>query len=112
MLDKVLIANRGASERAWAFWKRRFTKLRRRMPPMLVTRPIEALPALGTKAWRRDVASFFRANPVPTGARSVKQTLEQFVPANAALEDLLDRAEGIEGWAPRLSTSRSNEPAS
>jgi hypothetical protein len=78
LLLSRLIANRGASERAWAFWKRRFTKLRRRMPPMLVTRPIEALPALGTKAWRRDVAAFFRANPVPTGARSVKQTLEQF----------------------------------
>jgi puromycin-sensitive aminopeptidase len=78
LLLSRLIANRGASERAWAFWKRRFTKLRRRMPPMLVTRPIEALPALGTKVWRRDVASFFRENPVPTGARSVKQTLEQF----------------------------------
>jgi hypothetical protein len=45
---------------------------------MLVTRPIEALPTLGTRAYRADVASFFRANPVPTGARTVKQTLEQF----------------------------------
>jgi hypothetical protein len=45
---------------------------------MLVTRPIEALPALGTRADRRDVAAFFRANPVPTGARAVRQTLEQF----------------------------------
>jgi len=73
-----LVGNRKASERAWAFWKKRFTKLRRRMPPMLVTRPIEALPALGTRAYRRDVASFFRANPVATGERAVKQTLEQF----------------------------------
>jgi hypothetical protein len=48
------------------------------MPPMLVTRPIEALPALGTRAYRREVAAFFRANPVPTAARAVKQTLEQF----------------------------------
>ena len=45
---------------------------------MLVTRPIEALPALGTRAWRNDVAAFFRAHPVATGARAVKQTLEQF----------------------------------
>jgi puromycin-sensitive aminopeptidase len=73
-----LIGNRAAGERAWAFWKKRFAKLRRRMPPMLVTRPIEALPALGTRAWRKDVAAFFRANPVPTGARAIKQTLEQF----------------------------------
>jgi puromycin-sensitive aminopeptidase len=73
-----LIANREASERAWGFMKRRWAKLRRRMPPMLVTRPIEALPALGTRACRRDVAAFFRAHPVPTGARAIKQTLEQF----------------------------------
>jgi puromycin-sensitive aminopeptidase len=73
-----LIGNRAASEKAWAFWKKRFAKLRRRMPPMLVTRPIEALPALGTRAYRREVAAFFRAHPVPTGARALKQTLEQF----------------------------------
>ena len=73
-----LVSNRAASEPAWAFWKRRWAKLRRRMPPMLVTRPIEALPALGTRAHRRDVAAFFRANPVATGARAVRQTLEQF----------------------------------
>jgi len=73
-----LIGNRAASEQAWAFWKKRFEKLRRRMPPMLVTRPIEALPALGTRAYRQDVAAFFRAHPVATGARAVKQTLEQF----------------------------------
>jgi hypothetical protein len=73
-----LLSNRAASERAWGFWKKRFAKLRRRMPPMLVTRPIEALPTLGTRAHRADVASFFRANPVATGARAVKQTLEQF----------------------------------
>ena len=73
-----LIGNRAASELAWAFWKKRFEKLRRRMPPMLVTRPIEALPALGTRPWRNDVAACFRAHPVATGARAVKQTLEQF----------------------------------
>jgi puromycin-sensitive aminopeptidase len=73
-----LLGNRAAGEPAWGFWKKRFAKLRRRMPPMLVTRPIEALPALGTRAWRKDVAAFFREHPVATGARAVKQTLEQF----------------------------------
>ena len=47
------------------FWKKRFAKLRRRMPPMLVTRPIEALPALGTRAHRRDVAPSFAPTPCP-----------------------------------------------
>jgi puromycin-sensitive aminopeptidase len=73
-----LLQNPAAAPSTWAFMKRRWTKLRRRMPPMLVTRPIEALPALGTRAARREVAAFFRANPVATGARAVKQTLEQF----------------------------------
>jgi hypothetical protein len=57
--------------------KRRWSALRRRMPPLLASRPIEALPALGTPAWRRDVAAFFRTHPVPTAARAVRQTLEQ-----------------------------------
>jgi hypothetical protein len=45
---------------------------------MLVTRPIEATPSLGTRAYRRDVAAFFREHPVPTGVRAVRQALERF----------------------------------
>jgi hypothetical protein len=45
---------------------------------MLVTRPIEATPALGTRAARRDVAAFFKANPVPTAARALRQAVERF----------------------------------
>jgi puromycin-sensitive aminopeptidase len=90
-----LISNRAASQRAWAFWKRRWTKLRRRMPPMLVTRPIEALPALGTRVYRREVAGFFRKNPVPTGKRAVKQTLEQF-DLNLAFDERAARE--LAGW--------------
>jgi hypothetical protein len=65
------------------------------MPPMLVTRPIEALPALGTRFFRRDVAAFFRANPVPTAARAVKQTLEQF-DLNLAFDERAERE--LAGW--------------
>jgi aminopeptidase N len=90
-----LLANRAAGERAWAFVKRRWPKLRRRMPPMLVTRPIEALPALGTRRYRRDVAAFFRANPVPTAARAIKQTLEQF-DLNVAFDERVERE--LAGW--------------
>jgi len=90
-----LVSNRAASVRAWAFWQRRWSKLRRRMPPMLVTRPIEALPALGTRTHRREVAAFFRANPVPTGGRAVKQTLEQF-DLNLAFDERA--APALAGW--------------
>lgn len=73
-----LFGNPAGREPAWAFLKRRWPALRRRLPPMLVTRPIEATPSLGTRAYRRDVAAFFKANPVSTGARAVKQALERF----------------------------------
>jgi puromycin-sensitive aminopeptidase len=73
-----MLRNRDAREATWAFMKRRWPALRRRMPPMLISRPIEATPALGTRAHRRDVAAFFRAHPVPTAKRAVEQALEHF----------------------------------
>jgi len=73
-----LLANRHARERAWAFVKRRWSALRRRMPPMLVTRVVEATVSLQTPAAKRDVKAFFAAHPVATAARALKQTLERF----------------------------------
>jgi puromycin-sensitive aminopeptidase len=72
-----LLANREARLRTWAYVKKRWPRLRRRMPPMLATRLVETTPVLGPK-WRRDVAAFFRANPLPTGGRSLDQALERF----------------------------------
>jgi puromycin-sensitive aminopeptidase len=73
-----LLGNPAARERTWAFMKRRWSALLRRMPPMLVTRPVEALPALGGRTARNDVAAFFKAHPVPTAARALRQALERF----------------------------------
>jgi puromycin-sensitive aminopeptidase len=73
-----MIGNPAAREATWEFMKRRWPKLRRRLPPMLASRPIEALPALGTRAARRDVAAFFKVHPLPTAARAVRQALERF----------------------------------
>jgi aminopeptidase N len=73
-----MLGNRAAGEQTWSFLKRRWAALRRRMPPMLITRPIEATPQLGSRAARRDVAAFFRANPVPTAARAIRRALEKF----------------------------------
>jgi puromycin-sensitive aminopeptidase len=73
-----MLGNRAAGRQTWEFIKRRWATLRRRMPPMLITRPIDATPHLGSRAARRDVAAFFRANPVPTGARAIRQALERF----------------------------------
>ncbi|RIL02800.1 MAG: hypothetical protein DCC71_15965 [Proteobacteria bacterium] len=72
-----LLSNRDARERAWAFVTKRWSRLVRRMPPMLAARLVEATPALGP-SYRREVASFFRAHPLPTGGRAVEQALERF----------------------------------
>jgi puromycin-sensitive aminopeptidase len=90
-----LLSNRAARERTWAFVKRKWTTLRKRMPPMLVTRLVDATPALQTTAWKRDVASFFRAHPVPTARRALQQALERF-DLNAELRRR--EAPGLQRW--------------
>jgi hypothetical protein len=72
------MANPAARERTWAFIVRRWPKLRRRMPALFASRLIEATPALLTRAYRREVADFFRKNPVPSGDRALRQALERF----------------------------------
>jgi puromycin-sensitive aminopeptidase len=79
-----MLGNRASRERAWSFLRRRWSALRKRMPPMLVTRVVEATSALQTPAAKREVKAFFAAHPLPTAARALKQTLERF-DLNAAL---------------------------
>ena len=73
-----LFANPAAAERTWAFIQKRWPKLRRRVPPLLASRLIAATPALGTRAHRKEVAAFFRANPLPSSGRVLRQALERF----------------------------------
>jgi aminopeptidase N len=72
-----LLANPAARERTWDFVRRRWAALRRRMPPLLASRLIEATGALLEPARRREVADFFRANPLPSSERALRQTLER-----------------------------------
>jgi len=95
MLLARALANRAARESAWRFVKKRWSVLRRRMPPMLVTRLVEATPALQSPAWKQDVAAFFRAARVPTAERALKQALERF-DLNAALRRRA--APGLRRW--------------
>jgi len=48
------------------------------MPSLFAGRLIDATPSLLTAAYRRDVAAFFRNNPVPSGERALRQALERF----------------------------------
>ncbi len=77
---------------------KRWTALRRRIPPLMISRLVEATPALRESRYAREVAAFFRAHPVPEAARAVKQALEVFR-LNAELRRRT--APGLERWLPR-----------
>jgi hypothetical protein len=73
-----LLRNPHAQEIAFTFMQERWTELKTRMPAMLVSRLIEATPALRTEAHRRALAKFFSQHPVPTAARALRQADERF----------------------------------
>jgi len=73
-----MLSNPAARKRTWGFIKKRWPRLRRRMPSLFASRLIEATPNLLTPEYRKDVAGFFRENPVPGGDRALRQALERF----------------------------------
>ena len=73
-----LLANPAARQRCWAFIQKRWSALRRRMPPLLASRLIEATTPLLEPRYRREIAAFFRDHPLPGGERALRQTLERF----------------------------------
>ncbi len=78
-----LLGNPAAREPTWAFAKKNWKRLAPRMPALLVARFLAATPELATETYRRDVARFFRAHPLPEARRSLQQALERFA-LNAA----------------------------
>jgi puromycin-sensitive aminopeptidase len=78
LLLSRMVSNRHAQVRAWDFVRERWPEVRARMPAMLVSRLIEALPALRVDDARKQVAAFFAAHPVPTAVRALRQADERF----------------------------------
>ena len=78
LLLERLLSNRAAREATWRFITKNWKNLSTRLPPMMITRLINATVDLQTLAHKRAVAAFFRAHPVPTATRALKQTLERF----------------------------------
>jgi puromycin-sensitive aminopeptidase len=93
-----LIGNPPVGEQAWAFAKRRWTALRRRVPPLMLSRLVEVTPALREPRLARDVRAFFAAHPVPEAVRALKQALEVFR-LNAELRRRT--MPGLERWLAR-----------
>ncbi|HKU43189.1 MAG TPA: ERAP1-like C-terminal domain-containing protein, partial [Polyangiales bacterium] len=73
-----LLGNRFARESAFEFIQARWPELRERMPAMLISRLVDALPALRSEAHRKQVLAFFAAHPIPTAARALRQADERF----------------------------------
>ena len=73
-----LLQNRAAREPTWEFIQTRWPELSPRVPGGLASRLVAALPALAGRRYRSEVAAFFRAHPLPTAARALKQALERF----------------------------------
>ncbi len=73
-----LVAGVHTREAAWEFIQKRWPELSKRVPPGLASRLVLALPALHTRKHKGEVSRFFRAHPLPTARRALKQTLERF----------------------------------
>jgi aminopeptidase N len=78
MLLGRALANEHARERTWEVLRKRWSALEKRLPSLLITRVVEALPALGTQEHRREVVDFFRRHPLPQAKRTLLQALERF----------------------------------
>jgi puromycin-sensitive aminopeptidase len=73
-----LLGNPVARRDAWSFMTKRWAALRRRVPPLMLSRLVEATPALREPRYAREVGRFFRTHPTPEARRALKQALEVF----------------------------------
>jgi len=106
-----LLGNRAAREATWEFIQASWAALAKRLPPMMVSRVIEATASLQTREHRKQVAMFFRAHPVETATRALKLALERF-----DLNEELRRRAGrdLRSWfvARGVTFAPSSEPES
>ena len=94
-----LFQNPAGGDMAWRFVQRRWTALRKRIPPLMLSRLVEATPALREPRYAHEVRAFFTARPVPEAARALKQALERFR-LNAELRRRTGRA--LARWLERV----------
>ncbi|MDH5671767.1 MAG: M1 family metallopeptidase [Myxococcales bacterium] len=82
--DRILLLSRmlqnpSARQGTWDFVREHWAQLRSKMPTLLMSRLVEATPALLSARHRREVKDFFTAHPLPTAMRALKQADERFV---------------------------------
>ena len=93
-----LLGNPFARLDAWRFIQKRWSALRKRVPPLMLSRLVDAMPALREPRQAREVAAFFRRHPLPEAERALRQSLEVFR-LNAELRRRT--APGVAEWLER-----------
>jgi puromycin-sensitive aminopeptidase len=73
-----LLRNAQARHQTFDFIRERWVELRNKVPNMLMSRLIDAMPALASERYRKEVLSFFAEHPIPTAARALRQANERF----------------------------------
>jgi puromycin-sensitive aminopeptidase len=73
-----LFGNPPAREATWSFVKKKWSALRRRIPPLMLSRLVETTPTLRDPRYAREVVRFFKQHPLPEAARALKQAAELF----------------------------------
>jgi len=73
-----MLANPAGQRAAWTFLTRKWTALRKRMPPLMLARLVEATPSLREARYARELRDFFKRHPLPEAARALRQALEVF----------------------------------
>jgi puromycin-sensitive aminopeptidase len=101
-----LLGNPFARVQAWRFMQKRWSAIRRRVPPLMLSRLVDAMPALRDPRYAREVAAFFRRHPLAEAERALKQSLEVFR-LNAELRRRA--APGVAAWlAGRVPPARTD----
>ena len=93
-----MFGNPNGRDGAWRFLRRRWTAIRKRIPPLMLARLVEATPALRTPRHASEVRAFFRDHPLPEASRALRQALERFR-LNAELRRRT--APGVARWLAR-----------
>jgi puromycin-sensitive aminopeptidase len=103
-----LFHNPVARQATWRFVTQHWTALGDRVSAVLLGRLIETTPALREPRFARELARFFRSNPLAEGTRSVKQALETF----RLHADLRRRtAPGLRAWLADAEPTRAGARA-
>jgi puromycin-sensitive aminopeptidase len=93
-----LFANPAGGAPAWTFLTKKWSALRKRIPPLMLARLVEATPGLREPRYAKEVRAFFTSHPVPEAARALRQAMERFR-LNAELRKRC--APGLARWLER-----------